>query len=120
VSHRSRANGEGSIYPYRNGFAAYVWVTTPAGLRQRKYVYGRTRESVHGKWLDLSRRARLGPVATRVPTVEGYLGHWLRDIVRPNLSPSTAANYDMFARRYMIPELGSRRLDKLTVMDVQA
>ena len=26
-----RVNGEGSIYPYRNGFAAYVWVTTPAG-----------------------------------------------------------------------------------------
>jgi excisionase family DNA binding protein len=24
-----RANGEGSIFPYRNGFAAYVWITSP-------------------------------------------------------------------------------------------
>ena len=28
---RTRANGEGSIFPYRNGFAAYVWVTKPDG-----------------------------------------------------------------------------------------
>ena len=31
-----RANGEGSIYPYRNGFAAHVWIVTPKGRRQRK------------------------------------------------------------------------------------
>ncbi len=43
---RSRANGEGSIFPYKNGYAAYVWVTTPAGARKRKYVYGPTRETV--------------------------------------------------------------------------
>ena len=36
--------GEGSIYPYRTKFAAYVWVTTPDGKRERKYVYGQTRE----------------------------------------------------------------------------
>lgn len=36
-----RGNGEGSIYPYKNGFAAYVWVDTPDGKRKRKYVYGR-------------------------------------------------------------------------------
>jgi hypothetical protein len=28
---RARANGEGSIFPYRNGFAAYVWVSKPNG-----------------------------------------------------------------------------------------
>ncbi|MEU6646738.1 hypothetical protein ABZ863_29925 [Saccharomonospora sp. NPDC046836] len=41
---KGRANGEGSIYPFRNGFAAYVWVTTPTGEKKRKYVYGPTRE----------------------------------------------------------------------------
>ena len=44
---RTRPNGEGSIYPYRNGFAAYAWVTKPDGTRTRKYVYGKTREEVH-------------------------------------------------------------------------
>jgi len=30
VSAGRRANGEGSIYPYRDGmFAAYVWVSAP-------------------------------------------------------------------------------------------
>jgi hypothetical protein len=64
-----RANGEGSIFPYRNGFAAYVWITTPSGKRQRKYVYGRSREIVHGRWVELTRKAARGPVVTKVPTV---------------------------------------------------
>jgi len=55
-----RANGEGSIFPYRNGFAAYVWITTPSGKRQRKYVYGRTREIVHSRWVELTRKAARG------------------------------------------------------------
>ena len=50
---RTRANGEGSIFPYRNGYAAYVWVHTPDGLRKKKWVYGKTREDVHAKWIRL-------------------------------------------------------------------
>jgi len=69
MNHRIRANGEGSIFPCRNGFAAYAWVTKPDGRRARKYVYGQTREIVHGKWLDLQQRAKQGPVATRKPTL---------------------------------------------------
>lgn len=65
-----RGNGEGSIYPYREGYAAYVWVTTPAGRRQRKYVYGKTREVVHEKWLKLHQQAARGPVVPKVPTVK--------------------------------------------------
>ena len=30
--------GAGSIYPHRNGYAGYVWVTTPAGQPKRKYI----------------------------------------------------------------------------------
>ena len=55
-----RANGEGSIFPYRNGFAAYVWITTPSGKRQRKYVYGRTQEIVHSRWIELTRKPHAG------------------------------------------------------------
>jgi integrase len=114
-----RGNQEGSIFPYRNGFAAYVWVTTPVGKRQRKWAYGKTREAVHAKWLKLHQQAARGPVATTVPTLGAYIDGWLKDIVRPNLAPATAANYDMFARRYIVPDLGNRRLDKLSVRDVQ-
>jgi integrase len=119
TNRRARANGEGSIFPYRSGYAAYVWVTKPNGSRARKYVYGKTREVVHEKWLKLHQRAAQGPVATRTPTVEEYVGYWLREIVEPNLSPGTYVTYEVVARHYLIPGLGSKRLDRLQTRDVQ-
>ncbi len=116
---RTRSNGEGSIYPYRNGFAAYVWITTPSGRRQRKYVYGKTRPEVHAKWLDLSQAAARGPVATRVPTVQQFLHRWLEETVAPNLAPLTHATYESHVRNYLVPGLGDHRIDRVRVADVQ-
>ncbi|MEU6074911.1 site-specific integrase [Micromonospora sp. NPDC047074] len=116
---RARANGEGSIFPYRNGFAAYVWVTKPDGKRTRKYVYGQTREIVHDKWIKLHQQAKAGPVATRVPILRDYLTYWHREVVRPNLAPLTCATYETILRLYVIPGLGGKRLDRLQVRDVQ-
>ncbi len=65
MTRRARANGEGSIFPYRNGNAANVWVRTPAGLRKKKWVYGKIREDVHRKWTKLQQEAREGTVATK-------------------------------------------------------
>ncbi|WP_046471940.1 tyrosine-type recombinase/integrase [Allosalinactinospora lopnorensis] len=114
-----RANGEGSIYPYRNGYAAHVWVTTPTGERKRKSVYGKTREEVHAKWLKLHQAAHRGPVATSLPSLTSYLGYWLKEIVGPHLAPATFSSYEMLVRLYIAPKLGKKRLDKLTVRDVQ-
>jgi integrase len=114
-----RHNGEGSIYPYRNGFSAHVWITTPEGRRQRKSVYGKTREEVHAKWLKLHGQAGRGPVAPRVPKLEDFLDGWLTDVVRAGLAPATAANYELFVRPYIVPDLCAKKVDKLTVRDVQ-
>ncbi|HEX6403696.1 MAG TPA: site-specific integrase [Pseudonocardiaceae bacterium] len=119
MSTRARANGEGSIFPYRNGFAAYVWVTQPNGQRQRKYIYGKTREQVHDKWLKLQQRARQGPMATSVPKLGEFLAYWLEEVVRPNLAPTTYVNYELFVRRHITPELGTKRLDRLSVREIQ-
>jgi hypothetical protein len=81
---RTRANGEGSILPYKNGFAAYAWVTKPDGIRIRKYAYGKTRGEVHEKWIDLLKQARSGPIATKVATIAEFLAYWLREIVEPS------------------------------------
>jgi integrase len=120
MTSRRRANGEGSIYPYKGGYAAYVWVVTPAGRRQRKYVYGRTRDVVHAKWVELSRRAAQGPVLTQVPTLEQYLWRWLDETVKPNLAPLTHATYESHVRNYIAPGIGSIRIDRLRVADVQS
>jgi integrase len=114
-----RHNGEGSIYPYRNGFAAYVWIVTPDGRRQRKYVYGKSRQAVHEKWLAMTAASRRGPVAPTHPRLSEYLQRWLNESVRPNLAPQTVANYEFFSRAYIDPDLGSKRIDRLTVRDVR-
>jgi len=114
-----RGNGEGSIYTYRNGFAAYVWVTTPAGDRKRKYVYGKTRDEVHDKWIKLHTEAKKGVVATRHRTLSMFLTYWLTEIVKPNLAPLTYVSYEGSVRLYIAPHLGAKRIDRLTVKDVR-
>lgn len=115
-----RRNGEASIFPYRNGYAAYAWVTTPDGERKRKWVYGKTHEEVHGKWLKLQTRASQGPMPTTTPTVAQYLKYWLREVVTPpGFAPLTCATYETLTRLYILPGLGVKRLDKLTVRDVR-
>ncbi|MBV9011188.1 MAG: site-specific integrase [Pseudonocardiales bacterium] len=116
---RVRANGEGSLFAYRNGYAAYVWVTTPVGSRERKWIYGQDRDELHGRWIDLQKQAKSGPVATKVPKLAEYLSYWLQEIVAPNLAPLTYATYETLTRLYIVPGLGGKRLDKLTVRDVQ-
>jgi integrase len=112
---RSRGRGEGSIYPYRTKFAAYVWVTAPDGRRERKYVYGKTREETLAEWIKLHQAASKGPVVVRTPLLREYLDYWLREIVRPNLKPKVAETYAMHVRLYIAPALGVKPLDKLTV-----
>ena len=114
-----RRNGECSIFPYRNGYAAYAWVTTPDGERKRKWVYGKTHDEVHGKWLKLQTRAKEGPVPTTTPTLASYLAYWLGEVVEPNLAPKTTEKYALFVRLYVVPGLGTKRLDRLQVRDVR-
>ncbi|WP_037369349.1 site-specific integrase [Amycolatopsis orientalis] len=114
-----RANGEGSIFPYRRGFCAYAWVTTPSGDRKRKYVYGKTREEVHNKWLKLQQEAKKGPVSTNVPKLGPYLLHWLEEFIQPNRAPKTYVNYELFVRLYINPFLGETRIDRLQLREAQ-
>lgn len=114
-----RRNGEASIFPYRNGYAAYAWVTTPDGERKRKWVYGKTHEQVHAKWLKLQTRASQGPMPTTTPTLADYLTYWLREVVEPNLAPKTTEKYALLTRLYLVPGLGVKRLDRLQVRDIR-
>jgi integrase len=116
---KRRNNGEGSVYKVDNSYRGYIWVTTPAGRRSRKYVQAKTRTEALRKLDKLRTQAIHGPVATSVPTVAGYLQLWLDEVVRPTLAPTTALNYDLFVRRYIVPALGAKKLDRLTVRDVQ-
>jgi integrase len=118
---RGRSNGEGSIFPYRKGYAAYVWVTTPDDERKRRWVYGKSREEVHGKWLELHTAAKAGAVVTKSQTVSEYFRYWLAEVVvEPDYAPHTVATYEGHSRLYIVPGLGKIRLDKLSIRHVRA
>ncbi len=114
-----RRSGEGSIYPVKDGYRGYVWCTSPAGKRYRKYVKGKTYEDARAAWLKLRDAAGRGPVVSDAPSLEKFISYWLEEIVRPNLAPKTCEKYELFSRLHIIPHLGARRLDKLQVRDIR-
>ncbi|MBP2477574.1 integrase [Crossiella equi] len=121
MARRAREDGEGSIFPYRNGFAAYVWVETQTGEKKRKYVYGKSREEVHDKWIKLHAEAAKGPVSTTATERIGqHLWKWHENVVTLNSAPLTAKTYETFLRLYIIPGLGAESFARLTVAKAQA
>ncbi|MFI6522193.1 tyrosine recombinase XerC [Spirillospora sp. NPDC050679] len=54
-----------------------------------------------------------------MPTVTEYLAYWLAEVVKPNREPNTYSHYELMARLHIIPGVGKKRLDRLTVRDVQ-
>ncbi|WP_222709257.1 tyrosine recombinase XerC [Nonomuraea sp. C10] len=59
-------------------------------------------------------------MATKHETVAAFLKRWLVEVIEPNREPTTYVAYEPLVRLYIIPGLGKKRLDKLTVRDVQA
>src|ERR1700761_2989838 len=114
-----RHNGEGSIYPVKDGYRGYVWCTSPAGQRYRKYIKGKTYEDTQAAWLKLRNEASRNVVASDVPSLEQFLNYWLEEIIRPNLAPKTCEKYELFSRLHIIPHLGAKRLDRLQVRDIR-
>jgi Phage integrase, N-terminal SAM-like domain len=90
------------------------------GEASAQYVYGRSREIVHSRWVELTRKAARGPVVTKVPRVGQFLPRWLEETVAPNLAPLTYATYESHVKNYIEPGIGALRLDRLRVGDVQA
>ncbi|MCO6000142.1 tyrosine-type recombinase/integrase [Actinoallomurus rhizosphaericola] len=118
---KKRANGEGTIVQRKDGrYEAKVFVLTTAGTFKRLSVYGKSREECHAKYVKLKAQADEGiPVASESWTVEQYLTYWLEHVVRVERRPKTYQGYEGVVRRYLIPELGKKRLGKLSARDVR-
>lgn len=107
---KRRIKGEGSIYPYRDGWAGSVELPPDpfTGKRRRKAVYGKTRKEV----ADKIRAAREEPQSISVTPnpeseeimIKDYLGQWL-DTVRDSLSESTQLDYEKRLQRLVYPYL---------------
>lgn len=116
-----RANGEGSIYKRADGrWGASVFVDTTGGFRKRIHIYGATRQEVHDRLADKLTAARKGiRTPDREWTVGDYLDYWLHDVVTVNDRPRTVELYESVIRLHLKPVVGSIRLTKMTVRDVQ-
>jgi Phage integrase, N-terminal SAM-like domain len=118
---RKRANGEGTIYQRKDGrYEAAAFVPTTAGTTKWVRVYGRTRDDVRRQLTKLLEQADQGiPVAAESWTLAKYLAYWLEHVVKPERKPRTYQGYEGVVRLYLIPELGNKRLAKLTARDVR-
>ena len=119
--HAHRANGEGSIYrlPQRLRRLRLGDDTrrTPAAQVRLRARPARSSMPSGSTFIGRQRGARSPP---GYPTLEAYLTYWLTEVVQPEpRAARRASSYEMFARLYISPGLGDRRLDKLTVRDVQ-
>jgi integrase len=118
---RRRVNGDGSVYKRQDGYwAGAFYARTTSGARKRVVVYGKTLQEARDRLLKAMQQARSGvPVPDESWKLGAYLEYWLEHVVKHNRRPSTYALYEMNIRLYLIPGLGTRRLNRLSVATVQ-
>jgi integrase len=85
------------------------------GTPDRRHVRGKTEAIVTKKVRDLERARDDGNVRKvgKAWTVEMWLTHWLENIARPNVRPSSYSAYKGAVRKHLVPGIGAHRLDKL-------
>lgn len=115
---RKRTSGEGSIYK-RASDGRYVGAVMRDGKRTVKY--GKTRREVVDKLKDVQRRAEQGrPLVDDRRTVGAFIELYVSEHLPTRVSVSTAATYAALLHTWVVPAIGSVRLDKLTQADVLA
>ncbi|WP_030518824.1 site-specific integrase [Nocardia sp. NRRL WC-3656] len=112
---RRNPNGSGTISQRKDGRVELkLFVDTPEGHRKRVSVYGRTWDEADAERTRLKELQRRGiPVDVTTMTVRQYLEHWLHDIAKPSVRPTTYATWESLVRLYMVPGLGRHKLKAL-------
>ncbi|MFC8490979.1 tyrosine-type recombinase/integrase [Streptomyces sp. NPDC057235] len=114
-------NGAGTITQRKDGrFQAAVYVLQPDGTRARKFAYGKTWAECDTKRRALLDKVASGtPVPTRSAKLSEWLAYWLESVVRPRRKLSTYDKYETHVRLHLVPGIGSKRLESLSVADVR-
>lgn len=115
-----RGKGEGSIYKRQDGrWSGSVDLGWEGGKRQRKTVYGRTRQEVAHKLNDLLKAKRDGlPVRNDRLRTSAFLETWLHT-VQPTLREKTWKGYEQLVRTHAIPALGNVPISRLSPTHLQ-
>ena len=120
-----RPHGSGSVRQLRPGVWQARW-SVGSGARRRyssKVVYGSKTEAqalLRKQLTELERTRGLNsPGGDPYPTVEAWLRHWLDRIAAERIRPATLYGYRNIVETQLIPNLGHRRLARLSVADLQ-
>jgi integrase len=116
-----RTNGEGTISRRKNGtFEGAAYVLMVGSGRKRVHVYGKTARDVQEKLTAAKMQSLQGiAVPDRSWTLDEYIDYWLEHVAQASRRLSTYRQYAWVATRFLKPELGAYRLEKLTVATVQ-
>jgi integrase len=122
TARKRRAPGEGGIYRRKSDG---LWVgSVEAGYtgihRDRKHVYGKTRQVVVKRLREAQKTIEAGFTVTdeRV-TVATYLDWWANTILPGTVKDTTADGYKWVLDHYVIPHIGRVRLTKLRAEHVE-
>ncbi|MEL3949493.1 tyrosine-type recombinase/integrase [Streptomyces sp. LNU-CPARS28] len=114
-------NGAGTITKRKDGrYQCAVYVLQPDGTRARKFAYGKTWAECDAKRRALLDKVASGvPVPTRSAKLADWLPYWLDNMIKPKRKRTTYAKYEVHVRLYLVPMLGTKRLESLSVADVR-
>ena len=117
-----RGNKEGSIYQWSSDgrwMGAATVGLDPAGRPIRKSVSAKTRAEVVRKLKALSRQIDDGLItAEKAPTLEFLFERWFVDVMAREVVRSTIDNYRSIVKFHILPTFGRKRVDELTVVEV--
>ena len=114
-------HGQGSFYQRADG----MWVGslmagwTERGTRRRVTVSSRDRDTAWDKLTAARKRAAVGEVVAQVPTVKAWSETWLA-ATRDHVKPGTYDQYRTRTKAWVVPILGTKRLDRITPADLRA
>lgn len=116
-----RTKGDGTLFKRADGvWIGGVNIAGTDGKRRRKTVSSKDRNIALAKLRELRKQIDAGAVPTTSGTTVGkWLDHWLESIHGPHIRPTTYRSYELSIRMRIKPQLGLKRLDKLTAQDVR-
>lgn len=122
-----RANGEGTMSRRKDssgktiGWRASVTLgIDEAGAQKRRWVSGKTQGEVQEKLRALQSDLHQGTLAdTDRMTVADFLKHWTAHKEREGNKPNTVQSYRDTVNRYITPNLGRVKLEKLRPLDIE-
>jgi integrase len=115
---RRRANGEGSIFPYRDRWRGAVTWTDADGIRHKRVVTSKVKGDVRREVARLRAALDQGIAPPPRTTVADFLATWL-DASHQRIRHSTWRGYESCVRVYLVPAFGSVELGKLTPTQVE-